>query len=80
MLYNDSRDKKLTKTMRITKIRNKLGLSQETVARAIPMSLRNWTRIETGEYNIKLKDAHQLWAFLVSKGMSEKINLIDLFK
>jgi transcriptional regulator with XRE-family HTH domain len=66
--------------MRITKERKKLGLSQEAIARALGMSLRNWTRIETGEYNIKLKDAHQLWAFLVSRGMSEKIGVVDLFK
>ena len=66
--------------MKITKERNKLGLSQETLARAIPMSLANWQRIESGKQEIRLKDAWQLWAFLVSKGMSDKINLIDLNK
>lgn len=66
--------------MQITKIRNKLGISQERIARELDMSLRNWTRIETGEYNIKLMHADRLYRFLIRKGMSDKIDLITLFK
>jgi len=66
--------------MKITQIRKELGLSQESIARALNMSLRNWTRIENGEYNIKLHHADVLWHLLVAKGMSKKISLISLFK
>lgn len=66
--------------MKITKVRNELNLTQKDLADAIGMSLMNWTRIESGRLDIKLKHAWQLWAYLVSKGMNPKISLIDLFK
>lgn len=66
--------------MEITKVRKELGVKQWELAKAIGMSDRNWARIESGELDIKLKDAWQLWAFLISKGMDENTNLINLFK
>lgn len=66
--------------MKITQVRNELNISIDEIAEAIGMSGRNWRRIECGELDLKLKDAWQLWAFLVSKGMSDKIDLKTLFK
>lgn len=66
--------------MKITQVRNKLNISIEEIAKEIGMSSRNWRRIEYGELDLKLKDAWQLWAFLVKKGMDENIDLKTLFK
>ena len=66
--------------MKITELRKELGINQSDLAKNIGMSERNWARIEICEIDIKLKDAWQLWAYLVYKGMDSRISLIDLFK